>query len=79
METKSIRIGVIGSYSHPNFGDQYLFNILYKWLKEFDEKIHVIVPWGDKEQIDWPDGIIVGGGWKSLFSCDVIVFGGGGY
>ena len=48
-------------------GDQYLFNILYKWLKEFDEKIHVIVPWGDKEQIDWPDGIIVGGAGKACF------------
>lgn len=80
MEDHNIRIGVFGAYGHPNFGDQLLFNILHGWLKEFNEQIRVIVPWGDKEHIDWPgDDVVVGGGWKDMFSCDAIVFGGGGY
>lgn len=80
MVTCHLRIAVIGAYGHPNFGDQLLFNILHRWLKEYDEGIRVAVPWGDKEGIDWPArDIEVGAGWEGLRSCDAIVYGGGGF
>lgn len=77
---KDLNIGIIGAYNHPNFGDQYLFNILYEWVREYDRSICMTIPWADRRRIQWPkEQIKVGGGWRSLLSSDLIIFAGGGY
>lgn len=78
-ELKKINIGIIGAYHHPNFGDQLLFNILSEWIWDRYPEAKINVPWGDSEEIEWPNGVVVGGGLKVLLSCDAIIFGGGGY
>lgn len=77
---KDLNIGIIGSYNHPNFGDQYLFNILYEWVREYDQSVRMTIPWADRRRIQWPkEQIKLGGGWRSLLSSDVVIFAGGGY
>ena len=77
---KHLNIGIIGSYNHPNFGDQYLFNILYEWIREYDQSICMSIPWADRRRIQWPkEQIKIGGGWRSLLSSDLVIFAGGGY
>ena len=77
---KHLNIGIIGSYNHPNFGDQYLFNILYEWIREYDQSVCMTIPWADRRRVQWPrEQIKVGGGWRSLLSSDLVIFAGGGY
>ena len=77
---KHLNIGIIGSYNHPNFGDQYLFKILYEWIREYDRSVFMTIPWADRRRIQWPgEQVKVGGGWSSLLSSDLVIFAGGGY
>jgi polysaccharide pyruvyl transferase WcaK-like protein len=77
---KRLRIGIIGCYGGPNFGDQLLFNILLGWINEICPHAEIVVPWGDIKGIQWPRHIhSVDQGMNELLQADAAIFAGGGY
>jgi polysaccharide pyruvyl transferase WcaK-like protein len=77
-----MKIGIIGSYAHPNFGDQLILQIMIKWIFEKYPAAEIVLPFAMDQYCDQfkgNDQIKYSGGFEELKKCDLAVFGGGGY
>ncbi|WP_413378017.1 polysaccharide pyruvyl transferase family protein [Alkalihalobacillus sp. 1P02AB] len=74
---KNKLIALHGSYYHHNYGDILLMDIMRKWIKEYDEKIEVLLPYA--QSYIAKDIGAERYGEKYLNEADAFIFGGGGY